>query len=235
MQPAVFVGQRGEQVEAAPGKFMVLERVGIGEGFEVQVADPQPLVAFRAVFVDGLHTLFQRGQARPVDLGDYGIRGRSQFFGRAARRRYGGKLHVGNGEIERRMGQHLDLYITEGHTAGQRDRRRRAHHGDHFVLQPCAAQTARIGIEWGIQFGGHLGERQAEPQRSVGVGVQFADREREVAGKMFPEIDGHLFQRLERLVVQRFHAVGLDHLPALEGVRILFAADEALRFFDGFG
>ena len=50
------------------GQFVVLERVGIGQCFEVKVANPKALVALGAIFVDCLHTLLQRIQSDLVDV-----------------------------------------------------------------------------------------------------------------------------------------------------------------------
>ena len=58
------------------GQFMVLERMGVCQCFEIEVADPQAAIPFGAVFIDSLHAFFQAIQAYFIYIPDQRIGGR---------------------------------------------------------------------------------------------------------------------------------------------------------------
>ena len=76
MQQAFVVGEGGEQIQAMFGQFMVLERMGVCQCFEIEVADPQAAIPFGAVFIDSLHAFFQGIQAYFIYIPDQRIGGR---------------------------------------------------------------------------------------------------------------------------------------------------------------
>ena len=158
VQETLLVGQGCKQVEAALCKVVILIRIGICQRLQIEVANPQTLVALGAILIYGLHTLGKSLEAYLVNLLDALVGLRSQRRRRSTRRGYGAERYILNAEVVVRLRKKFNLHIAASQTALNSNNLGQTHNGDYLVLQPRAAQATRIWLKGCIQLGRHLGK-----------------------------------------------------------------------------
>ena len=233
--PSGRIGERRQQVEATFGQVVILERIGIGKRFEIEVADPKAQIPFRPVFINGLHTFAQRGKPDSIDATNHFGRTGGELHRSSGRRRNGTYTH--SGEIELKAARHtqqFDFDIAESHAPVDRHGNvfRTSHHRHDLILQPPPAQSSGIRIERSGEFGRHLAESEPETGRGVRptVGMQ---RKREIPRDMPAEIDDYRRSTpFVGYVIKLLHISGRFHPPPLKGRRIAHRTDEPHGFND---
>ena len=217
-QEAIVGSHTSQQIEATACKGVIFIRIGISQRLQIEVTNPQSLVALRAILIDGLHTLGQSLQANIVNLLDDRRSTLCQLRHRACCRRLGLEIEVGKDKVVVRFGQKLNLHIAASQSALHLHLGRHTHNGNNLILQPRTAQATRWQwIKRSVKLAWHLGKGEFETYRGIGWHIHIEELEREVARIVVAQVEDNLLARLERLFVEHLYRfASWLHTPPLK-------------------